>query len=174
MPKIVFAIFLLTASAFCQTPAKEPDALQALLVEVHQLRRDIEGMTVASQRVQIALYQLQMQDGAVARTAQLLDSVRSKCSLAEENRRRTAAAIQALEGAVASGTVPPPETEVVKQRLIELKGQIESQTSEAQTCQASEAEATTQLRNDQAKLLDLQDRIARLDKALEQLGSAGK
>jgi hypothetical protein len=33
---------------------------------------------------------------------------------------------------------------------------------------------SAQLRNDQAKLLDLQDRIARLDKALEQLGNTGK
>ena len=174
MPKIVFAMMFWASSAFCQTPVKEPDALQALLVEVHQLRQDIEGMTVASQRVQIALYQLQMQDGAVARTAQRLDNVRSKCSLAEENRQHTAADIQRLEGAVASGTVPQPEAEAVKQRLTELKGHLEGQAAEAQTCQAGEAEATTQLRGDQAKLLDLQDRIARLDKVLEQLGSLRK
>ena len=174
MPKILFAAMFWTASAFCQTPAKEPDTLQALLVEVHQLRQDIEGMTVASQRVQIALYQLQMLDGAVARAAQRLDNVRSKCSLAEENMHHTVADIQRLEGAVASGTVPQPEAEAVKQRLTELKGHLEGQAAEAQTRQAGEAEATTQLRGDQAKLLDLQDRIARLDKVLEQLGSLGK
>jgi chromosome segregation ATPase len=174
MRRIVFAMIFWAASMFCQTPVKEPDALQALLAEVHQLRQDIEGMTVASQRVQIALYQLQMQDGAVARTAQRLDSVRNKCSLAEENRQHVAADVERLESAVASGTVPQPETEAVKQRLTELKGNLEARTAEAQNCQATEADAATQLRGDQAKLVDLQDRIARLDKALERLGSTGK
>jgi len=163
----------LTASAFCQTPVKEPDALQALLIEVHQLRQDIEGMTVASQRVQIALYQLQMQDGAVARATQRLDSVRTKCSAADENRQHTAEDIQRLESVVVT-TLPEAEAEAVKQRLTELKSHVEAQNAEVQTCQAGEAEASTQLRNGQAKLLDLQDRIARLDKALEQLGSSGK
>jgi len=174
MPKIVFAMMFWTASAFCQTPVKEPDALQALLAEVHQLRQDIEGMTVASQRVQIALYQLQMQDGAVARTAQRLDSVRSKCSMAEATRQQTAADVQRLETAVVSGVVPQTEAEVVKQRQAELRGRLESQVAELQTCQAGEAEVATQLRSDQAKLLDLQERIARLDKVLEQMGNTEK
>jgi hypothetical protein len=173
MPKIVFALMLLTTSAFCQTPVKEPDALPALLVEVHQLRQDIEGMTVASQRVQIALYQLQMQDGTVARSTQRLDGVRSKCSAADANRQHTATDIQRLENVVLT-TLPEAEAEAVKQRLTELKSQVDAQNAEVQTCQAGEVEASAQLRNDQAKLLDLQDRIARLDKALEQLGNTGK
>ena len=173
MPRIAFALILLTSSAFCQAPVREPDALQALLVEVHQLRQDIEGMTMASQRVQIALYQLQMQDGAVARSAQRLDSVRSRCAAADENRQHTATDIQRFES-VAVTTRPEAEAEAVKERLTELKGHVDAQNAEVQTCQAGEAEASAQLRSDQAKLLDLQDRIARLDKALEQLGSTGK
>lgn len=50
---------LMGGSALGQTPEKAPDTLQALLVEVRQLRQDIEAMTAASQRVQIALYGLQ-------------------------------------------------------------------------------------------------------------------
>jgi chromosome segregation ATPase len=170
----LFAAMFWTASGFCQAPVKEPDVLQALLVEVHQLRQDIEGMTVASQRVQIALYALQMQDAAVARSAQRLDSVHTRCIGADEGRQHTAADIQRLESSLASGTVPQNEAEAVKQRLNELKSHLDAQTAEVQTCQAGEAEASTQLRNDQAKLLDLQDRIERLDKALEQFGKTGK
>jgi chromosome segregation ATPase len=72
------------------------------------------------------------------------------------------------------GRVPQAETEAVKQRLTELKGNLEAQAAEAQNCQAAEAEAATQLRGDQAKLTDLQDRIARLDKALERMSNIGK
>jgi len=55
-----------------------------------------------------------------------------------------------------------------------MKSQIEGQTAEVQTLQAAEAEASSQLRSEQAKLGDVQDRIERLDKTLEKLGAGGK
>jgi chromosome segregation ATPase len=170
----LFAAMFWTASGFCQTPVKEPDTLQALLVEVHQLRQDIEAMTVASQRVQIALYTLQMQDTAVARSAQRLDSAHGRCIGADGGRQRTAADIRALENILASAAVPQDRAEAAKQRLKDLKSQLDVQSAEVQTCQAEEAEASGQLRNDQAKLTDLQERIERLDKTLEQFGKTGK
>jgi DNA repair exonuclease SbcCD ATPase subunit len=171
----LFAAMFWTASGFCQTPVKEPDTLQALLVEVHQLRLDIEAMTVASQRVQIALYSLQMQDAAVARSAQRLDSAHGRCIGADGDRQHTAADIQGLESTLASATVPQDQqAEAVKQRLKELKNRLDVQTAAVQTCQADEAEASAQLRNDQARLLDLQERIEGLNKALEQFGKTGK
>src|ERR1700678_2864526 len=98
MTKNAFVLVLFAVSTGrSQTPEK-PDILQSLLTEVHQLRQDIEAMTVASQRVQIALYALQMQDAAVARAAQRLDSARDRRSGAEANRDHTASAIQELEG----------------------------------------------------------------------------
>jgi hypothetical protein len=54
-----FVMLFIASDGLCQTPVKETDTLQSLLAEVHQLRMDIEAMTVASQRVQIALYELQ-------------------------------------------------------------------------------------------------------------------
>lgn len=89
MLKTAFALTLLASSVgWCQTPTRDPDTTQTLLTEVHQLRLAIEGMTVASQRVQIALYALQIQDAAVARAEQRVDSARSKCASMDENRRR--------------------------------------------------------------------------------------
>src|SRR6201996_1601666 len=101
MLKTVYALALLASSAaWCQTPPpKNADTVQALLPEVHELRLAIEGMTVASQRVQIALYALQMQDAAVARAEQRVDTVRSKCASSDENRRRMTRAIQQTEAA---------------------------------------------------------------------------
>ena len=175
MGKMVLAVMLLGASAgLGQTPAKEPDTLQALLAEVHQLRQDIEAMTVASQRVQIALYSLQMQDAAVARAAKRLDDARSKCSEVSANREHTASEIQRMESALASGTLGPAETRELQSRLTQIKSQAEAQSAEGQTCQTAEAEASSQLRDDQAKLIELQDRIERLDKTLQRLGVAEK
>ncbi|MGA3234869.1 MAG: hypothetical protein ABSG03_01100 [Bryobacteraceae bacterium] len=175
MRTIALAVMLFEASnGLCQTPAKEPDTLHALLLEVHQLRQDIEAMTVASQRVQIALYALQMQDAAVARAAQRLDSARDRRSGAEANRDHTASAIQELEGKLASVTPGQGEAKELQGALSEMKSQIGPQTAELQTLQAAEADASSQLRSEQAKLADVQDRIERLDKTLEKLSAAGK
>jgi chromosome segregation ATPase len=172
---IALAVTLFAASeGLCQTPVKEPATLQALLAEVHQLRQDIEAMTVASQRVQIALYALQMQDAAVARSAQRVDNARTKCQGEEGNRQHTASEIQRLESSLTTGTLPESEAKAIQSRLTGMKGDLDAQTAAVQGCQAAEADATSQLQRDRATLDEVQDRINRLDKSLEMLSNGGK
>lgn len=167
MRMIASAVMLLVASnGFCQTPAKESDTLQTLLSEVHQLRMDIEAMTVASQRVQIALFQLQMQDAAVARAAQRLENAQNKCLTAEGNRQHFAADVQRLENSLSSGAMQESEIKSIQERLALMKGELEARTAEAQACQTTEAEASSQLQKEQGKLAEAQERIERLDKVL--------
>jgi chromosome segregation ATPase len=174
MKTLTFALMLFAASdGLCQTP-RESDTLQSLLAEVHQLRQDIEAMTVASQRVQIALYVLQMQNDAVTRAAQRLDAARSQRTAAESARDHTTADIQRMEGTLASRTLGQPENKEVQEVLADFKRRIETQTAELQTRQLAETEASSQLRNEQAKLDDLQDRVNRLDKTLEKMSAPGK
>ncbi len=165
---------LLTSVGLCQTPAKAPDTLQSLLAEVHQLRQDIEAMTVASQRVQIALSVLQIQDLAVARAAQRADDARNKCAAAEANRQHAALEIQNWESVAADSSTGDDKTKAFQQALTHAKIELEARTAEVQACQAVEAEAAGQLRNDQGKLAELQERIERLDQNLEKLTTAGK
>src|SRR5947209_7436054 len=136
--------FLIAKAGFCQQPVKERDTLQVLLDEVRQLRQAIEGMTSASQRVQIARYGLQMQDSAVARATERMDRVRVRCAEAEGIRRHTAEEIRRVESTLASGAVPEGEAKELKSRLPEVKNAFEVQTAEAQNCEAAETEASTQ------------------------------
>jgi len=159
-------IFLAASGGLCQTAGKEPDALQALLVEVRQLRQDVEAISVGLQRVQIALSALQMQDAAVNRGTQRLDTIRNRCSGAEQGKRFAEAELQRLETALSSGTLPPAEANGANGRISQLKGNIETQAATLQTCRAEESEASNQLRNDQAALSDVRSRIERLDQAL--------
>ena len=175
MRTIIFLVALFAASAgLCQTPVKEADTIQSLLVEVRQLRQDIAAMTVASQRVQIALHALQMQDAAVARDRERRDNARNRCSGIEGNRQHTAADIQKLEGSLASGTLPENDARMIRERLTEIKSSFDAQTAELQSCQAAESEASGQFQSDTAKLSEVQDRIERLDKSLEKMNTAGK
>ena len=182
MRKIALAVvFSVVPAALCQTPSQEPDTLRTLLAEVRQLRQDIEAMTVASQRVQIALYSLQMQDAAVARAAQRVDESRNKCRGQESDRQHTAGEVQRIEKALSDlraapagvpGALPADEVKQLEYRLVEMKTALEEQTTSLQTCQSTESEASVALRNEQARLAELQDRIERLDKGLAQLGGA--
>jgi hypothetical protein len=172
---IGFLVLLCTgANGFGQTPVKDPDTVQALLVEVRQLRQDLEAMTVASQRVQIALYGLQIQDAAVARTSQRLEEARNKRMGAENARDHIAADVQRIEDVLASNTLKGDELNGLKMRLPEMKSELERTTNEVGARQAAEAEAASQFRTEQVKLVELQDRITRLDKVLERMGGAGK
>ncbi len=124
MGKIALVAMLLTvANGLGQTPPKDPDAVQALLVEVRQMRQDIETMTVASQRVQIALSGLQRQDAAVARAEQRLDEARNKRVGTETARARAAAEVQRLESAVAAG-MSGDEAKAAQPRVAEMKAGI--------------------------------------------------
>ena len=173
MMRSALTLILLAASqGVCQTPPKEADALQALLVEVHQLRQDIEAMTIASQRVQIALHALDMQDAAVARSAQRVDAVRNRCAGADAARQHTAAEVQRMEAGLAS--VSESEAKDFRAHLAGTKSVLEEQAAAAQACQAEEAEASNQLRNDQAALGEVRGRIERLDNTLAKLGSSDR
>jgi hypothetical protein len=170
----IAAILFLALQAVSQTPQKEPDVLQSLLTEVHGLRLEIQAMTVASQRAQIILSSLQIQDAAVARSAQRLDGIRNKCVDLEMANQHTAGDIQRMQNYVSTGTpednAKAREVEVV---LPHLKVDLEAKTTELQACQAREAEAAGQLQNEQTKLAEIQDRLDRLDKTLQQ-SLAGK
>jgi chromosome segregation ATPase len=164
-------MLLVGLEALSQTPARESDTLQSLLLEVRQLRQDVEAITAASQRVQIAVSTMQLQDAVVARSSQRLDEIRNKCNGVELNRQHTVFEIQRFENAVSPGATPGhevPEREIkdMQSHLEELKSGLAGQSAEVETCQAREADAANQLRNEQATLADLRGRIEQLDKAL--------
>jgi uncharacterized phage infection (PIP) family protein YhgE len=171
MKQIAIAAMLFAATnALCQSPPKEIDTLRSLMAEVHQLRIDIEAMTVASQRVQIALYKLQSQDAAVARAAQRADGLHDRCMRAEDARQHTTASVQRIDNALSSGSLQESQTKNLQSQLAELKGMLDTQTAESQSCQAAEAEASGQLQKEQGKLAEVQDRVDRLDSTLQKAG----
>ena len=169
MRTVSLALLLVAASqALCQTPAKETDALQSLLAEVHRLRIAIEAQTAVSQRVQIALLTLQMQDGVVARSVQWLDEAHKKCAALENERQHVEATVETIE----RGNAKDNEAQAVGARLPEFKKFLEARIAEARTCQTAESDAEVRLRKEQARLTELRDRIDVLDKALEKLATA--
>jgi valyl-tRNA synthetase len=175
MRAALILVFTTVAPAFGQTVPKEhTDALEALLIEVRQLRQDIESMTIASQRVQIALSGLQFQNAALARSSQRLDDLRSKRMQSEQNRDSVAAEAKRLEAAIGQSTADDAESKALKAHFADVTRTLESLNSDLQLREAAETEAASQFRAEQVKLSELQDRIERLDDGLQKLGAAVK
>ena len=178
---VLAAWFLQAAVSFAQAPAGDADTVKSLLAEVHQLRLELQSMSANSQRIQIVLFTLQTQDAAVARATQRLDAIRNRCRDEDSNRQSMAADIERLERSLSTassaptdvpGGMPAEQIREAQNRLVQLKTLAERQAAEVGSCQAMESEATSALRDEQARLAETQERLARLDKALAQLGAA--
>jgi hypothetical protein len=62
-------VLLIATGAGAQTVSPETQALQALVVEIRQLRLDLQTTTITTQRAQVVLYRLQSQTALVTRAA---------------------------------------------------------------------------------------------------------
>jgi len=141
--------------------------LQALLVEVRQLRHDLQTTTIAAQRAQILLYRLQGQEAAVTRASQKVDDARARIAETQSNRTKLTSDIKRHEDFVSTTENSPAERKQVEESLIQLKGKLASLENEEQQRQTREIEAEDQLRTERAKLGELQDQLDRLEKVLE-------
>jgi chromosome segregation ATPase len=155
-----------TPTALAQAAPPDSPALQALVAEIHQLRQDLQATTVAAQRVQIALFRLQSQTAATARAMSRLDEVRSGLSQTQSHHRELAQKMQQVEERQRDSH-DPAELKTMAEVLPQIKYDLDRAASEEQRLQASEAEAASQLRTEQAKLSDLQDQLDKLDRILD-------
>ena len=169
MLRISLTFLMLAAAAFGQAAAPAPtDALQALLSEVHQLRMDLQATTVTSQRVQILLYRVQLQQAATSRAASRVDDARAALADAQKQHNHATEVIQSVQDKAARN-VDPKAAKEMEAMLAEFKYRVDSTQTEEQQCQSRAIEAETHLRSETAKLSELQDTLDRLDKALAKL-----
>ncbi|MBZ5537830.1 MAG: hypothetical protein LAO31_17885 [Acidobacteriia bacterium] len=166
---LVLGIVLLSPAAFGQSVATDSQTLQALLVEVRQLRQDLQTSFVAAQRAQILIYRAQAQETVVTRRVRQLDDTRAKLAATQSDRKRLADQIKRMEETVSS-TENTVERKEVEAALPLFKAKLEMLGNEEQQSQAREIESEEQLRMEQAKLAELHDQLDRLQKTLENLG----
>jgi chromosome segregation ATPase len=141
--------------------------MQALVAEVRQLRKDLQTTNGYALKAQILLYRLQIQEATVARVSQRLSDERSRLAQTQDHRRRLAATVKENEGLLDNTDISPASRKEAQDVVSRLKPELESLTAEEQQRQTAELEAEEQLRNEQAKLSGLEDRVDRLEKELD-------
>jgi chromosome segregation ATPase len=147
-----------------QTPGDDSLA-QAMLAEIRQLRSDLQTAAATIQRVNIVMFRIETQAGVVEHATQRVDQIRMQCNQAQANQKMFA---NQVEQAEANGH--SLEDAVMEQsfgrNLANLKSALAELAVEIPRCQAEQAEAENQLRNEQNRMNDLQDQLEKLDKAL--------
>ncbi|PYT44778.1 MAG: hypothetical protein DMG47_10440 [Acidobacteria bacterium] len=167
----VLSLLLFPTACLAQTTPNDSQTLQSLLLEVRQLRQDLQTTTIAGQRAQILIYRVQGQEAAVARASQRLDEFREKLARIQDERKHVAADVKRFEDSLSSSENPPTQRKEIEQGMLpQLKTRLESLENQEQQLQTREIEAGQQLRAEEVRLSDLRDQMDRLDKTLENAG----
>jgi chromosome segregation ATPase len=162
----VFCLLFLCASGLGQSTATESQGMQALVAEVRQLRKDLQTSNGYGLKAQILLYRLQVQEATVARVSQHLNDLRSQLAQLQKHRRELEAFLKQSES-LDNAEMSPEARKQLQSDLTANKSDLEWLPAEEQQKQAGEQEAEQQLRAEQTKLNDLEERVDRLEKALD-------
>jgi hypothetical protein len=140
--------------------------IQALLVEVRQLRLAIERSTSLVPRIQVAAQRLQLQQDRVDRLSKELRDFRTKMANTP-TKEQLAGAIKQLEGQIADtqDTARRKELEAISKNMT---ANMEQMTAREQQDRGQEIDLMSQLQAEQAKLNELTDQLSALDKRLDQ------
>src|SRR5262245_871002 len=164
------ACLFLLASIAISAQSSDSSTLQAVLEELRQLRRDLYGMTLVAQRVQILLYRIQLQDDAMKKASQRYDQTNAKLRDAERNRSEAANGLKMAEEKLVS-LQNPNERGQLEEVVREMKRRVEMWSHEESSYRAAETAAAGDLRAEQAKLAELQQRLDLLEQQLESLST---
>jgi hypothetical protein len=163
---LLLSLLLAPTVVLSQNSAQDSENLKSLLEEVRLLRRDMRTTMVAGQRVQIALYRLQLQDAALARASRAAEEAHAKLSELAANRNRITGQVEQAEHQLSS-TDDASERKVMQEAIPQMKGALERLVTDEQQWQAKATDADTQVRTEQRKLDALHALLDQLDKALQ-------
>jgi chromosome segregation ATPase len=160
-----FSFLFVCASGLGQSTAIESQGMQALVAEVRQLRKDLQASNGNALKAQVLLYRLQFQEAAVARASERLNDARGKLADTQRHRTEVAARLKRLEESLDNTETSPADRKEVQLAIADNKIQLENVTADEQQRQAAEMEAADQMRTEQAKLNELEERVGSTGKS---------
>jgi hypothetical protein len=118
------ALILASTLVSAQSP-RDSQALESLVKEVRQLRQDLVTTTVTAQRVQIVLYRLQGQQGAVQRATERFDLAHQRLADTESALKTRTAELQQNEEFLTQSQSESDRKQVQEQVLPHIKADVE-------------------------------------------------
>jgi hypothetical protein len=141
------------------------DVLPALLAEVKGLRAAMEQMAGAGPRVQLSVGRLQLQEGRIAGMIRRLDTVRDTLASARRELEGFKTAQKMMEGSD-ERRKPGEEQEDFGPILGGMKKQAATAQANVDRLAAEEAQLTQDLAAEQARWIEINQRLDELERAL--------
>ena len=157
--------FLLAPQVRAQATSSDSQILRALLDEVRQLRQDLKTSTAQMERAQILMHRLQLQEGVVERASHSLDEARAKLTQIQSQRKNFTDQVKRLEESQTAST-NAADQKPLADALASMKARLDVLGTEEQDAQAIVTDRDGQLRTEQGKLTELQERLDQLESSL--------
>jgi chromosome segregation ATPase len=157
------AAFAMRGSAQAQQPSGT-DVLPALLQEVHGLRAAMEQMATSNAHAQLLVGRLQLQESRMNGMIRRLDTVRDDLAKAEREYAQISGALKMLEGDSSPSDVPDKDRNTA---VAGLKQQAQYAKAEVDRLRAEEAQLTSDLTAEQARWVDINQRLDELERSLK-------
>jgi len=158
-------LLLFSSTAFGQTTSADSQTLQALLEEVHQLRKDVQMAATSARRAQILIHRLYVQEAAVERASQRVDEATSRLDQMESQKKYRLAEIKNDED-MRDNEQDATQRKRLDDSISYQRKQMEELALFEQEAQAKKIQLEEQWRIEQAKMEQLQDELDQLDRAV--------
>lgn len=170
MRRWVFAFsvcfLFLSASGSGQSTSDE-SGMKALVAEVRLLRKDLQAANGNALKAQMLLNRLQFQQAAVARASERLNDARARLADTQRHQTEVAGFLRHAEEALDNTETSSADRKQIQAEISMRKQELEAIATVEQQQQTTEIDAEQQMRTEQAKLNELEDRVDQLEKALE-------
>ena len=154
--------FAVRGSAQTQQPSGQ-DVLPALLQEVKGLRAAMEQMATSNAHAQLLVGRLQLQESRMNSMIRRLDTVRDEHAKAQAAYEQIRGSIKVLEGDRSPNDPPQEERDQI---LAQFKRQVDSAKTSTDRWAAEEAQLTADLTAEQARWIDINQRLDELERSL--------
>jgi chromosome segregation ATPase len=163
----VCAMFVGPAPA--QTNSND-STIQALLIEVRQLRQALERSAVVAPRIQVTLQRIQLQQDQVSRLSRQVEDVRDRIAQSASDTARATTELKLSEGRLEKELDPlrrKTMEDELRAKTSHLESFREQQSVDEEKQRARESELSGRLRTEQGKLDELNDHLNVLERLLE-------
>ncbi|MEQ1946783.1 MAG: hypothetical protein ABL995_06330, partial [Bryobacteraceae bacterium] len=136
-----------------------------VLAEMRQLRLDIQMAAMTIQRVQIAMFRLQVESAQLDRVKERVLQAKQQCDMLQQRRNHQTLQLERASHPPRSGD-SSFDANQANATLQYFKNELAEIAAEEPKCQAELAEAESQFRQQEAKTTAIQDQLDRLDQYL--------
>jgi len=144
----------------------ETAIMQALLVEVRQLREAVQHVAAVDVHVQLVLQQMQLEQQQMNRASSRLDDIRKQIADFSSHEVEIASNLQRTEARLTEEQDPKTVKELQEEQAQFKEWMTQQLPAREAQLRAQEADAATLLQNEQNKWQELSDQLSALTQAL--------